>query len=316
MSQTSVGPEMAQRQNAVPAYSTDRGRMYQATFEQFTESLEFEELRGNVQLVLTSPPFPLNRKKKYGNHEGEQYLEWIKALTPKIIDLLTADGSFVVEIGNSWEPGRPTMSTLSLRTLLGILEAGGLSLCQQFVWHNPARLPSPAQWVTVERTRVKDAFTNIWWMAKTDRPKANNRNVLTDYSEAMQKLLTKGSYNSGPRPSEHSISPTSFLTNNGGAIPSNVLTLANTIARDDYQLYCREHGIVFHPARMPTKLAEFFIRFLTDDDDIVFDPFGGSNTTGAAAEQTGRRWVATEPVSNYVEGSRGRFSSILDKADR
>ena len=71
-----------------------------------------------------------------------------------------------MEIGNAWESGRPTMSTLSLRALLAFLEAGGLHLCQQFISHNPARIPSPAQWVTVERIRVKDSFTNVWWMSK------------------------------------------------------------------------------------------------------------------------------------------------------
>jgi site-specific DNA-methyltransferase (cytosine-N4-specific) len=49
-----------------------------------------------------------------------------------------------------------------------------------------------------------------------------------------------------------------------------------------------------HPARFPEKLPAFFIRFLTEPSDVVLDIFAGSNTTGAAAEAAGRRWLAFE----------------------
>jgi hypothetical protein len=70
-------------------------------------------------------------------------------------------------MGNAWEPGRPVMSTLALRSLLKFIDSAELNLCQQIVWHNPAKLPSPAQWVNVERIRVKDSYTHVWWLAKT-----------------------------------------------------------------------------------------------------------------------------------------------------
>ena len=58
---------------------------------------------------------------------------------------------------------------------------------------------------------------------------------------------------------------------------------------------------------MPSGLAEFFIKFLTKPKKLVLDPFAGSNTTGAVAENLGRRWLAIEPNESYLEGSRGRF---------
>jgi len=199
------------------------------------------------------------------------------------------------------------MSTLALEALLAFLQNGHMFLCQQFVWYNPARLPSPAQWVNIDRIRVKDSFTHLWWMATTDRPKADNRRVLKEYSTSMHDLLISGKYNPGKRPSEHDIGETSFLTDNSGAIPSNVIIAANTHANSDYLSYCRENGLPIHPARMPVKVAEFFINFLTEPGDRVLDPFAGSNTTGAAAEQLGRRWLAIEPQRDYVDGSKGRF---------
>lgn len=283
--------------------------MYQGSAEDFFESGLGRGLRGEVQLIFTSPPFPLNRKKKYGNKVGAEYLEWLSGLAKQLGDLLTDDGSLVVELGNAWEPGEPVMSTLALEALQMLLHSGEFNLCQQFVVHNPARLPSPAQWVNVERIRVKDSYTNVWWMSRVTRPKADNRKVLIPYSPSMKKLLKRQSYNAGKRPSEHTIGETSFLTDNGGAIPANVFEFSNTVSTDDYRAYCKAKNLKPHPARMPPDLPEFFIKFLTDEDDLVFDPFGGSNTTGAMAEDLGRRWITLEPKMEYIEGSRGRFDA-------
>jgi site-specific DNA-methyltransferase (cytosine-N4-specific) len=291
------------------AYQTKLGAVYCGKSEDVLVSKPLQRFRGKVQLILTSPPFPLNRKKKYGNLQGEDYIEWLSSFGALLTEFLRPDGSIVLEIGNGWEPGRPAMSTLAVRSLLALLDAGSLKLCQQFVCHNPARLPSPAQWVTVERIRVKDSFTQIWWMSPTDRPKADNRRILKPYSDSMNKLLQSGKYNTGRRPSQHHIGEKSFLTNNCGAIPPNVISVSNTKASDPYSRYCRENHLPIHPARMASDVAEFFIKFLTEPGDLVLDPFAGSNTTGGAAERLGRQWLAIEPNAEYIEGSIGRFES-------
>jgi len=292
------------------SYRTQYGLMYCASIENFLKTTQGRNCKGKVQLLFTSPPFPLNRKKRYGNKTGEEYLQWMADFGPIFRDLLTPTGSIVIEVGNAWESGSPTMSTLALRSLLGFLDRGRLHLCQQFICHNPARLPTPAQWVTIERIRVKDSFTHVWWMSATERPKANNRNVLTEYSAAMKQLLKRQKYNAGTRPSQHVIKDTSFLTHNAGAIPPSVLTLANTRSNSPYQEYCRENDLPLHPARMPIGLADFFIKFLTDPGDLVLDPFGGSNTTGQAAEERNRKWISVERMDQYVAASRGRFKKF------
>ena len=281
--------------------------MFIGTAEQAFKSSRFEKYLSSAQLIFTSPPFPLNRKKAYGNLTGEAYVDWLASFASHFKRYLRDDGSIVIEIGNAWEQGHPTMSTLALEALLRFRKDGNLFLCQQFVCANPARLPSPAQWVNVDRSRVKDAFTHVWWMSPTERPKADNRRVLSSYSPAMRKLLETQHYNAGKRPSEHLIGSESFLKDNGGAIPSNVLTLSNTSASDSYQQYCRDNEIELHPARMPIGLANFFIQFLTQPGDLVIDPFAGSNVTGAAAESLGRKWLAFEPVDAYATASRSRF---------
>ncbi len=328
---TRVKPRTPTKHSSVtPIYETKLGAAFCDDSLALLRSKRFQKYEGKIQLVFTSPPFPLNTKKKYGNLRGEEYVEWFAQFAPLLRDLTSVDGSIVVEIGNAWKPGRPVMSTLVLRALLHFLEKGGLNLCQEFIWYNPARLPSPVQWVNVERIRVKDAFTRIWWMARSDRPKADNRRVLREYSESMKKLIKTGKYNAGPRPSQHNIGKKSFRTNNRGAIPPNVIagddapslgTLlkgTNTRSNDQYQLFCRDQEIPLHPARMPQELVEFFVRFLTDENDLVFDPFAGSNTTGAVAERLHRRWLSCEANFEYATSSIARFGQvtrITDSAD-
>jgi len=288
------------------AFSTSAGASYLGLAENVLAQ-DLADYKGKVSLILTSPPFPLNRKKRYGNLTGDEYRTWLATFASTFRSFLRPRGSIVMEIGNAWEPGQPSMSTLGLEALINFRNAGRLALCQQFVWYNPTKLATPVQWVNIKRQRVKDSFTHIWWMAKGYNPVADNRRVLVEYSTSMRNLLERQTYNSGLRPSQHNIGEKSFLKDNGGAIPSNVLTISNSNGTDKYQAYCRQQGLKPHPARMPTAVPEFFIKFLTRPGDIVLDPFAGSNTTGAAAEALGRRWLSVEADDQYIRGSRGRF---------
>jgi site-specific DNA-methyltransferase (cytosine-N4-specific) len=289
------------------AYSTGLGRAFHGDSASILRDSALERFVGQIDLIFTSPPFPLNAKKKYGNEQGEEYISWLRQFSKLLSGLLSPTGSIVIELGNSWNKGSPTMSTLSTRALLEFQEASDLHLCQEFVWSNPAKLPTPAPWVTIQRNRVKDSFTKLWWMSPSEKPKADNRRVLQPYSASMKKLLTTKSYNSGMRPSEHRVGEKSFLRNNEGSIPGSVLTYPNTGSKDTYLQYCREKRLPYHPARMPIELAMFFINFLTDPGDIVLDPFSGSNTTGSAAETLGRQWIGVEANLDYLRGSVGRF---------
>ncbi len=333
------------RRSSTPIYQTDLGSTYFGDSLGVLKTKPLGEHRGNVQLVFTSPPFPLNTKKNYGNLQGEEYIRWFTKFAPLLRDMVTEDGSIVIEIGNAWIPGEPVMSTQVLEAFLRFLKKGNLHLCQEFIWYNPARLPSPVEWVNKERVRVKDAFTRIWWMSPTTRPKADNRKVLREYSSSMKRLIETGKYNAGPRPSEHHIGTESFKTDNNGAIPPNVggvealpsldvaitpkrfaelleqntnlLKAANTLSTDDYRRFCLDRGAPVHPARMPSTLVDFFVKFLTDEGDTVLDPFAGSNSTGAVAQSLRRRWLSVEANWTYASHSIGRFdpTSIASTCD-
>lgn len=261
----------------------------------------------SVDLVVTSPPYALHFKKEYGNVHKAAYVEWFRPFGREIFRVLKPEGSFVLNIGGSYNAGSPTRSLYQFRVLLMLCDEIGFHLAQECFWFNPAKLPSPAEWVNVRRVRVKDSVEYVWWFSKTPNPKADNRKVLSKYSDDMKRLLLRG-YRAKERPSGHKI--TNKFTDQGGSIPSNLLERGNNESNSDYIRLSDHHGMKVHPARFPAALPEFFIKFLTDPGDLLVDPFAGSNTTGSVAEDLDRRWLAFELEHRYVENSRLRFDLI------
>lgn len=261
----------------------------------------------SVDLIMTSPPFGLVRKKSYGNEDADRYLNWFRPFAEGFRRVLKHSGSLVIDIGGSWKSGTPTRSLYHFDLLIMLCREFGFHLCQEHYWWNPAKLPTPAEWVNVRRLRVKDAVNCIWWLSLTPWPKANNRRVLAPYSDSMLDLLENG-YQAKLRPSGHDISD-KFGRNNGGSVPPNLLALANTESNGHYQDYCREKGLPIHPARYPATIPEYFIRFLTDPGDVVLDPFAGSCVTGEIAEHTMRRWICCEISKPYLDGALARFET-------
>jgi site-specific DNA-methyltransferase (cytosine-N4-specific) len=292
----------------VPAYVTRRGRAYLADALDVLRRLPAD----SVALAFTSPPFALKRQKAYGNVAPEEYVEWFWPFAQEIHRVLRPDGSFVFDLGGAWNTGSGTRSLYQYELILRLARL--FHLAQEFYWYNPSKLPTPAEWVTIRRTRVKDAVNMLWWLSKTDTPRADNRRVLRPYSRSMKRLLRDG-YKVARRPSQHEIGP-HFRRDNGGAIPPNLLTVPNTRSHDDYILRCRAAGLPVHPARFPPAIPEFFIRFLTEPPQLVLDPFAGSNVTGQVAESLERTWISVEINRDYVLGSQLRFPDAVPTTGR
>jgi len=268
-----------------------------------------KNLRGNtVDLIMTSPPFALQRKKKYGNEKAGEYTEWFIPFAKEFRRIVKPKGSIVIHIGGSWVKGKPLKNFYQYELLVTLCKQLDFCLAQDLYWFNKAKLPGPAQWVTVNRWRLKDAVDQIFWLSKTPYPKADNRKVLKEYSKAMKELLSDKNYYKPNvvRPSEHRISE-KFYNGKGGAIHPNIFEYSNTDSQSKYIRLCRAYGIKPHPARYPIKLPEFFISFLTNRGNKILDPFGGSNVTGEAAEKLGRKWICIEIKQHYLQGSLCRF---------
>jgi DNA modification methylase len=277
--------------------------------------------RESINLAITSPPFCLLRQKEYGNLPQAGYIDWLTQFARKVKDVLSDDGSFVLDLGGAYEKDRPVRSLYNFRILIKFCDELGFKLAEEFFWYNPAKLPSPIEWVNRRKIRVKDAINTVWWFAKSDFPKADVKKVLVPYSERMRTLLERPQkyYTPKLRPSGHNISR-KFDINRGGAIPSNYLldlsnelNIANTESNSKYLRNCRIVGAEPNPARFPKKLPDFFIKFLTNPGDVILDIFGGSNTTGEAAEDNQRRWISFEIERKYVAGSALRFLDATEE---
>lgn len=291
-----------------PAYATDFGAMFKADSSQGMAAMPDE----SVDVVVTSPPYALHFKKEYGNANKEEYVEWFRPFGQQIFRILKPEGSFVLNIGGSYEKGKPTRSLYHFHLLLMLCEEIGFCLAQECFWYNPAKLPSPAEWVNVRRIRIKDSLEYVFWLSKTPFPYADNRQVLEEYSDDMRRMITRG-YKRKKRPSGHNITE-KFQSDRGGSIPSNVLMRGNNESNSQYIRLCAEYGIKPHPARFPSALPEFYIKFLTRLSGLVVDPFAGSNTTGAVAESLHRQWLAFETEPKYIENSKLRFGLIPEQS--
>jgi len=264
-----------------------------------------------VDLIVTSPPFGLVRKKPYGNEDADKYIEWFKPFAEEFKRVLKDKGSLVIDIGGSWIPRQPTRSLYHYKLLIMLCEEIGFYLAQDFFWWNPSKLPTPAEWVNVRRIRVKDAVNCIWWLSPTPWPKASNKRVLQPYSDSMKSLLKNG-YKAKLRPSGHDIS-TKFRKNNKASIPPNLIAVANTESNSHYLRYCNDNNIKPHPARFPLEIPEYFVRMLTDKGDFIIDPFAGSCVTGKVCETLGRKWMCIDLVEDYFKGGMARFEKTTKK---
>jgi DNA modification methylase len=296
---------------STPFYSTGQGAAYLCDSKDLLEQLPAK----SINLIFTSPPYALHFKKEYGNVTKGAYVEWFLGFAREFFRVLKDDGSFVLNIGGSYNEGTPTRSIYHFKLAMALVEEIGFHLAQECFWYNPAKMPVPAEWVTVRRVRVRDSVEYVWWFSKTPFPKASNRKVLRPYSADMMRLNRKG-VKETVRPSGHAIRAGFTEIASGGSIPPNViedglaesmLKFGNNAANDVYTKRCKESGIKIHPARFPAALPEFFVKLLTDESDLVYDPFAGSNTTGAVSEKLGRRWLASENVEEYLEASKFRF---------
>lgn len=295
---------MTIRMKTAAAYRTNLGSAHIGDSRELLKELP----NGSVNLVVSSPPFALQRKKEYGNEAQDEYIDWLVEFCELVYQKLAKDGSFVLDLGGAYEKGRPVRSLYNFRIPIRLCDDLGFYLAEDFYWYNPSKLPSPIEWVNKRKLRAKDAVNTVWWFSKTEWPKADITKVLAPYSDRMKKLIENPEkfYTPKVRPSGHNIG-SSFGKDNGGAIPPNIIQIPNTESNGLYLDACKAVGTKGHPARFPTKLPEFFIRFLTDPDDLVVDIFAGSNTTGQVAETEGRRWLAFEERAEYVATSAFRF---------
>ena len=297
----------APRRAVMLAFSTDLGCALWANAEDV-----FSGLGEQITLAFTSPPYPLAKQRAYGNVDQNTYIDWLLPILEPIVAHLRPGGSVVLNVGNDiFEPGSPARSLYVERLTLALHDKLGLHLMERFIWHNPSKPPGPVQWASIRRVHHNTAYEHVLWF--TNEPSlvvADNRRCLREHTDKHRRFVEAGgmrqaaSYSGGA----YTLREGSYSAKTEGAIARNVLTIAH---KDSDQQPARDfavrNGLPEHPALMPSRLAEHFVRFLSEMGDLIVDPFGGWATTGRGAELHGRRWLVTERCREYLIAAAERF---------
>lgn len=288
------------------AFSTDLGVALWGSAEDV-----FGQLEDDICLMMTSPPYPLANQRQYGGVDQKAYVQWLCTTIEPIIKRLKPGGNIVLNLGvDIFEPGSPARSTYVERVTLALCDMG-LSLMDRFIWQNPQKPPGPIQYASLQRVQCNAGYEMCLWF--TNSPSeviADNRRVLQPHTEQHKRLIAKGGENRERSFSggAYRVYQGSFGNDTPGRIPRNILTIPHRdMDQAPARAFAREHGIPEHPAPMPTRLAEFFVQFLSEVGDLVVDPFGGMATTGRAAEKHKRRWLVTERCRQYIASAAERF---------
>src|SRR5438093_10253774 len=128
-----------------PYYRTSRGAAYHGDALNLLAAVGDE----TIDLVVTSPPFALVRQKRYKLApdfvDAQDYQRWFLPIARELHRVLKKDGSLVLHIGGSWNPGYPTKSLYNFELLTELCKNESFSLAQDFYWFNPAKMPSPIE---------------------------------------------------------------------------------------------------------------------------------------------------------------------------
>lgn len=292
---------------AVLGFSTDLGIAILGTCEHV-----FSHIDAPISLVITSPPYPLAKPRAYGGPREEVYVDWICKTLEPVIHAMVPGASLCLNISNDvFVAGQPARSMYVERVLLALHDRLGLHLMDRLIWHNPSKPPGPVQWASKSRVQLNVSYEPVFWL--TNDPlhvRSNNQRVLQAHTERHLRLIEKGgeARSSSFSDGAYNVHPGRFANPTSGRIPRNVLTFGHSCAdQRQYKKNARDLGLPAHGAPMPLSLASFLVEFLSEPEDLVVDPFGGSFTTAKAAELLGRRWLSTEIMLEYVIGGATRF---------
>lgn len=265
-----------------------------------------------VHLVLTSPPYPLRKPRAYGNPPEQEYVDFIVRSLEPLVRTLARGASVVLNVSNDiFLAGSPARSTYIERMILALEDRLGLHLMDRLQWNNPSKAPGPIHWASKQRIHLNVGFEPLIWLCNDPLAcYADNRRVLEPHTEQHLKLIAAGgtAKNAVHSDGAYNRRAGAFSNPTAGRIPRNVLTRGHRCGdaiqyrRDAEALGLRSHGAV-----MPTAVADFLIRYMTEVGQLVVDNWGGKGTTGLAAERLGRRWLICDRVMDYLRAGGESF---------
>lgn len=256
----------------------------------------------SIDLVLTSPPYA--DVKSYGDYVAvphpDDFVDWILPLFKEIYRILKPTGSFILNINDRIvnKQRHPFVQELIIR----VIRETGLKFYDQYYWFKKTALPNGNQRRLNNVTEYlihfcKDENLLKWNMDEVREPYSVNTIKRTQYAVGSFNLEVdlKGL----PKDRAKKI----IQLNERGKIPSNVFhfPIASSVRG-------KKHPATFHPA-----LPSWFIKALTDKDDVVMDVFSGSGTTCLAAENLERKFIGFELNEEYQKDAQARVENAVMK---
>ncbi|MBC6936052.1 MAG: site-specific DNA-methyltransferase [Chloroflexi bacterium] len=239
---------------------------------------------GQVDLIVTSPPYADARHKHYDSVHPNEFADWFMTFHEPFWNALKPTGSLVINIKDKVVDG--VRHRYVWRTLEALADKGWFAI-DDYIWHKTN--PMPGYWPN----RLRDGWEYCFHLAKSKKPYFNAdavRQPIGDWVDSRLKNLGKNDLSR-----HNSVNNSGFGRNISSwvdkktVLPTNVLSLA---------VVGKNKG---HPAVFPVDLPLFFIKLLCPEGGLVVDPFGGSGTTGLAALTLGLRSVLIDNNADYVE---------------
>jgi site-specific DNA-methyltransferase (adenine-specific) len=245
---------------------------------------ELRPFAGQVDLIVTSPPYADARHNHYDSVHPDKFVEWFLTFHESFYNSLKPSGSLVINIKDKVVDG--VRHRYVWKTIEALCERGWYSI-DDYLWYKPN--PMPGFWPT----RLRDGWEYCFHLTKSKRPYFNPDNVrkpIGDWVESRLKNLGKNDLSR-----HNSVNASGFgrdiskWVGKQTVLPSNVLTIP---------LVGKNKG---HPAVFPVDLPLFFIKLLCPENGLVVDPFAGSGTTGIAALSLGRSCILIDNNLTYCE---------------
>jgi site-specific DNA-methyltransferase (adenine-specific)/site-specific DNA-methyltransferase (cytosine-N4-specific) len=224
---------------------------------------------GSVSLVLTSPPYAMQRKDEYGGIEEKDYPAWLTGILELFKPKMRTDGNVIVNIRSHVDRG--SVSDFVLRTRLAIREAGWIE-CEELIWYKS----NGGRGGSIQRPRR--TWEHLLWYSLSGKP----------YTDL--KACGKPSDRLGGSPKQGT-NPV-FGVNKKGHYSG--ITRITDIFTCPVANNRSEHSAVF-----PIGLCEQVIAAFCPPDGLVVDPFAGSASTLIAAQKMGRRSIGYEMLKKH-----------------
>ncbi len=222
----------------------------------------------SIQLIVTSPPY--NIGKEYEKKlDIQEYVFQQRQVIDECVRILKNEGSICWEIGNYVDNGEITPLDI---LLYDCFKSNGLQLRNRIVWHFGHGLHCSK--------RFSGRYETILLFTKSDKYTFN-----LDSVRIPQKYPGK-KYFKGPNVGKYSSNPK-------GKNPSDVWNIPN-VKSNHVEKTC-------HPCQFPIALVQRLVLALSNEQDIVFDPFLGVGSTAVAGIINKRRVAGSEIVKKYYD---------------